>query len=57
MKLATFQTAQGASYGLVTAKGIVDLKLVIGNRFPDLKSLIAGNGFADAAKYLSPAAG
>ncbi len=55
MKLATFQTAQGASYGLVTPKGIVDLKLLVGNRFPDLKSLIAGNGFAEAAKYLSQA--
>jgi 2-keto-4-pentenoate hydratase/2-oxohepta-3-ene-1,7-dioic acid hydratase in catechol pathway len=53
MKLATFKTAQGESYGIVTAKGIVDLKLLIGNRFPDLKSLIAGNGFAEAAKYLS----
>ena len=56
MKLATFQTAQGASYGIVTAKGIVDLKVLIGNRFPDLKSLIAGNGFAEAAKYLSNSA-
>src|SRR5688572_8638481 len=56
MKLATFQTAQGASYGIVSAKGIVDLKVLIGNRFPDLKSLIAGNGFAEAAKYLNNAA-
>ena len=56
MKLATFKTAQGASYGIVTGKGIVDLKLLIGNRFPDLKSLIAGNGFAEAAKYLSNSA-
>ena len=53
MKLATFKTAQGASYGIVTGKGIVDLRILIGNRFPDLKSLIAGNGFAEAAKYLS----
>jgi 2-keto-4-pentenoate hydratase/2-oxohepta-3-ene-1,7-dioic acid hydratase in catechol pathway len=53
MKLATFKTAQGASYGIVTPKGIVDLKLLVGNRFPDLKALIAGNGFAEAAKYLS----
>ena len=51
MRLATFQTAQGASYGLVTAKGIVDLKRYLGNQYPDLKSLIAGNGFADAAKH------
>ncbi|MGH8667883.1 MAG: fumarylacetoacetate hydrolase family protein [Burkholderiales bacterium] len=56
MKLATFQTAQGPSYGLVTGKGIVDLKLLIGNRFPDLKSLIAGNGFAEAGKHLNAAA-
>jgi 2-keto-4-pentenoate hydratase/2-oxohepta-3-ene-1,7-dioic acid hydratase in catechol pathway len=56
MKLATFQTAQGTSYGIVTGKGIVDLKLLIGNRFPDLKSLIAGNGFAEAAKHLNAAA-
>lgn len=56
MKLATFKTAQGASYGIVTGKGIVDLKVLIGNQFPDLKSLIAGNGFAEAAKHLNATA-
>ena len=55
MKLATFKTAQGASYGIVTGKGIVDLKRYIGNQYPDLKALIAGDGFADAAKQLSSA--
>ena len=55
MKLATFKTAQGTSYGIVTGKGIVDLKRYLGNQFPDLKSLIAGNGFADAAKQLNSA--
>ena len=53
MRLATFKTAQGPSYGIVTGKGIVDLKRYIGNQYPDLKSLIAGNGFAEAAKHLS----
>ena len=52
MRLATFKTAQGLSYGLVTAKGIVDLKRYLGNQYPDLKSLIAGNGFAQAAQYI-----
>jgi 2-keto-4-pentenoate hydratase/2-oxohepta-3-ene-1,7-dioic acid hydratase in catechol pathway len=52
MKLATFKTAKGTSYGLVTDKGIVDLGRRLGNRFPDLKALIAGNGFAEAAKLL-----
>src|SRR6478752_6771083 len=35
MKLATFKTAQGTSYGIVTSKGIVDLKRYIGNRFAE----------------------
>ena len=55
MKLATFRTAQGASYGIVTAKGIVDLKRYIGNRFADLKSLIGGNAFAEAQKHANEA--
>ena len=53
MKLATFRSAKGASYGAVTDKGIVDLGRRLGNRFPDLKALIAANGFAEAAKFLS----
>ncbi|HZM34785.1 MAG TPA: fumarylacetoacetate hydrolase family protein [Burkholderiales bacterium] len=53
MKLASFHTAQGASYGIVTGNGIVDLRRYLGNQFADLKSLIAGNGFAAAAKQLS----
>jgi len=55
MRLATFKTAQGTSYGIVTSKGIVDLKRYVGNQYPDLKALIAGNGFADAAKHLNEA--
>ena len=55
MKLATFKTAQGSSYGLITSKGIVDLKRYVGNQYPDLLSLIRGNGFADAAKQLNSA--
>src|SRR5205085_12409545 len=31
------------------------LKRYIGNQYPDLKALIAGNGFADAAKHLNEA--
>ena len=55
MKLATFKTAQGLSYGIVTGKGIVDLKRYLGNQYPDLLSLIRSNGFAEAAKYLNTA--
>jgi 2-keto-4-pentenoate hydratase/2-oxohepta-3-ene-1,7-dioic acid hydratase in catechol pathway len=56
MRLATFRTAaQGASYGAVTAKGIVDLRRYLGNQYPDLKSLIAGDGFPQVNQYLSAA--
>ena len=54
MRLASFHTAaQGASYGAVTDKGIVDLRRYLGNQFADLKALIAGNGFSQAGQYLS----
>ncbi len=53
MKLATFKTAQGASYGIVTGKGIVDLRRFLGNQFPDLKSLVVGNGFSQAQQFLA----
>jgi 2-keto-4-pentenoate hydratase/2-oxohepta-3-ene-1,7-dioic acid hydratase in catechol pathway len=55
MKLATFKTAQGASYGIVTAKGIVDLKRYLGNQYPDLKSLIEANAFDQARKHAAEA--
>ena len=51
MKLSSYKTAQGESYGIVTAKGIVDLKRYLGNQYPDLKSLIAGNAFAQAVQH------
>src|SRR4051794_3550590 len=52
MKLATFKTAQGPSYGIVAGKGIVDLRRYLGNQYPDLKSLIANNAFPQATQYL-----
>ncbi len=55
MKLATFKTAQGASYGAVLGKGIVDLRRYLGNQYPDLKSLIAANAVDQAKKHLSEA--
>jgi len=55
MKLATFKTAQGASYGIVTAKGVVDLRRYLGNQFPDLKALIEADAFDQAKKYATEA--
>jgi len=55
MKLATFKTAQGASYGAVTGKGIVDLRRYLGNQYADLRALIEGNALDQAKKHLSEA--
>ena len=52
MRLASFKTAQGASYGAVTPKGIVDLKRRLGNQYPDLKAVIAGDAFAKIKAHL-----
>jgi 2-keto-4-pentenoate hydratase/2-oxohepta-3-ene-1,7-dioic acid hydratase in catechol pathway len=53
MRLASYKTAQGESYGVVTDKGIVDLKRYLGNQFADLKALIAGNGFAQIRQHMT----
>ena len=52
MRLASFKTAQGASYGAVTPKGIVDLKRRLGNQYPDLKAVIAGDAFSKIKAHL-----
>ena len=50
MRLASFRTAQGASYGAVTNQGIVDLGRRLGNRYSDLKALLERNGLEEARK-------
>jgi 2-keto-4-pentenoate hydratase/2-oxohepta-3-ene-1,7-dioic acid hydratase in catechol pathway len=52
MKLATFKTSQGASYGAVTDSGIVDLGKRLGSKYADLKALIAGNAFSQVTPLL-----
>ena len=41
MKLATFEVNGRASYGIVTETGAVDAGALLGNQFPDLRSVIA----------------
>src|SRR3954471_7623883 len=53
MRLASFKTSKGASYGAVTDKGIVDLGKRIGNKYPDLKALIAAGALAEAKRFLN----
>jgi 2-keto-4-pentenoate hydratase/2-oxohepta-3-ene-1,7-dioic acid hydratase in catechol pathway len=55
MKLASFSTAQGASYGAVTAKGIVDLRRRLGSRYPDLKAVLVDGALAKIQPFLAEA--
>lgn len=48
MKLATYRTAAGAGYGVVTDQGIVDLSRRIGARYSDLRALLAAGAFDEA---------
>jgi 2-keto-4-pentenoate hydratase/2-oxohepta-3-ene-1,7-dioic acid hydratase in catechol pathway len=55
MKLLTYKTSRGASYGAVAGQGVIDLGRRLGSKYPDLKALIAGNAFGEAAKLLKEA--
>lgn len=52
MKLSSYITAQGASYGLVDGERVYDLALRLGARAPDLKQAIASNALACVASRL-----
>ncbi len=56
MRLASFRTAQGASYGAVTNQGIVDLGRRLGNRYSDLRTLLERNGLEEARRAAGAAA-
>ncbi|MDR3437790.1 fumarylacetoacetate hydrolase family protein [Telmatospirillum sp.] len=51
MKLVSFATGKGKSYGLSTDHGIVDLGRRLKPRFPDIKALLAGDGLAEAQAF------
>ena len=50
MKLASFQAAGSASYGVVTAQGVVDLGRRLGARYPDLRALLTADALGEAQK-------
>lgn len=51
MKLASFIYQGQRSYGLVTRQGVIDLGRRLGERYPDLKALLAANALAEASQY------
>lgn len=48
MKLCSYLTGGNSHYGVVADDGVIDLSASLGSEFPDLRSLIAGNGLAKA---------
>ena len=46
MKIATFETDDRQSYGVVDADGIADVGAAMADRYPDLKAMIAGGDVA-----------
>lgn len=54
MKILSYLTPDGyKSYGILTGKGIIDLKSLSDIDTPDLKSFITNKGVAAADKYIS----
>lgn len=51
MKLASFVHQGIRSYGIVSAEGVVNLGQRLGDRYADLKALLAADGLAQAAHY------
>ncbi|MDP9995735.1 2-keto-4-pentenoate hydratase/2-oxohepta-3-ene-1,7-dioic acid hydratase in catechol pathway [Variovorax boronicumulans] len=48
MKFISYAHGGRESFGLVEGEGIIDLPRLLGNRYPDLKSLIAADALAQA---------
>jgi 2-keto-4-pentenoate hydratase/2-oxohepta-3-ene-1,7-dioic acid hydratase in catechol pathway len=56
MKLATFSHGGKTSFGAVVGDGIIDLGKKLGDRYPDLRSLLKGDGLAAAKSAVNGAA-
>ncbi len=48
MKLLSFSTDKGDSYGIVADDGVIDLGRRLGGKYPDLRALLEGGGLGQA---------
>ncbi len=48
MKLLSFSTDKGDSYGVVADDGVIDLGRRLGGKYPDLRALLEGGGLGQA---------
>jgi 2-keto-4-pentenoate hydratase/2-oxohepta-3-ene-1,7-dioic acid hydratase in catechol pathway len=51
MRLASFKIGNNEKYGIVTDDGVIDLVQYLGERYPDLRSLIADDAVDRGAAY------
>ena len=51
MKLASFTLGGTETYGVIDGDAVTDLGKRLGDKYPDLKSLIAGNALGEAEKH------
>lgn len=57
MKLASFATHEGPSFGVVQGQAVFDLRKRLNGRYADLKALVAANAFEEAACAVNDASG
>jgi 2-keto-4-pentenoate hydratase/2-oxohepta-3-ene-1,7-dioic acid hydratase in catechol pathway len=57
MKLASFATHEGPSFGVVQGQSVFDLRKRLNGRYADLKALIAADAFDEAARAVNDASG
>ncbi|WP_234195678.1 fumarylacetoacetate hydrolase family protein [Pseudacidovorax sp. NFM-22] len=50
MKFVSYVHEGRERYGLVAGEGVIDIHALLGSRYPDLKSLIAGDALSQAAQ-------
>lgn len=50
MKLISFETANGSSYGTVQGSGVIDLGRQFGARWPGLRDALAGDGLPELSR-------
>lgn len=53
MKLASYLYQGRKSYGIATQSGMIDLGRLLGQRYPDLKALLAGDALSQAQELAS----
>lgn len=56
VKLSSFKLNGRPSYGIVKDEGLIDLGARLGSKYPDLKTLIGGEGIAEAQAIMANAA-